>query len=146
MAPSSNGRHHDAIFLKTQGTVGPIHRRKSNLGCLNIDSRSAIGFTIMSANDVFKMIQAGRYPQIRLKCRSEGSKMFLSSDDIVSLHSQVSELQRAITHQERVLAELRRLGEPTALAEKFLARLQARLAERQQHLHSLTGAAANENT
>ena len=64
--------------------------------------------------------------------------MFLGTDDIVALHSQVSELQRAIVHQERVLAELQRLGEPTALAEKFLARLQAQLAERQQHLGSLT--------
>lgn len=71
--------------------------------------------------------------------------MFLSTDDIVSLHSQVSELQRAVIHQERVVAELQRLGEPTALAEKFLARLRARLAERQQHLDSMTSDAANEN-
>jgi hypothetical protein len=47
--------------------------------------------------------------------------MFLGTDDIVALHSQVSELHRAIVHQERVLAELQRLGEPSALAEKFLA-------------------------
>jgi len=71
--------------------------------------------------------------------------MFLDADDVISLHSQVSELHRAIVHQERVLVELQRLGEPTALAEKFLARLQARLAERQQHLDRLTHAAANEN-
>lgn len=71
--------------------------------------------------------------------------MLLSTDDIVALYSQVSELHRAIVHQERVLAELQRLGEPTALAEKFLARLQARLAERQAHLDSLTSDAANEN-
>ena len=71
--------------------------------------------------------------------------MFLSTDDIVDLHSQVSELHRAIVHQERVLAELQRLGEPTALAEKFLTRLQAQLTERQQHLDNLTNNAANEN-
>jgi hypothetical protein len=72
--------------------------------------------------------------------------MFLSTDDIVALHSQVSELHRAIVHQERVLVELQRLGEPTALAEKFLARLQNQLTDRQRHLHSLTNRAANENT
>ena len=71
--------------------------------------------------------------------------MFLSTDDIVALHSQVSELHRAIVHQERVLAELQRLDEPTALAEKFLARLRAQLAERKQDLDSLTNNAANEN-
>ncbi|MDB5550127.1 MAG: hypothetical protein JWL86_111 [Rhizobium sp.] len=71
--------------------------------------------------------------------------MFLSTDDIVALHSQVLELHRAILHQERILAELQRLGEPTALAEKFLARLQAQLTERQHHLDSLTNSTANEN-
>jgi uncharacterized coiled-coil protein SlyX len=71
--------------------------------------------------------------------------MFLGSDDVVSLHSQVSELQRAIAHQERVLAELQRLGEPTALAEKFLSKLRAQLTERQQHLNEVAMAAANEN-
>lgn len=74
-----------------------------------------------------------------------GFEMFLSTDDIVALHSQVSELHRAIVHQERVLAELQRLGEPTALAEKFLVRLQAQLAARQHCLDSLTNSAANEN-
>ena len=82
----------------------------------------------------------------KLKELGEGIfEMFLSTDDIVALHSQISELHRAIVHQERVLAELQRLGEPTALAEKFLARLQAQLAQRQQHLDSLTNNAANEN-
>ena len=71
--------------------------------------------------------------------------MFLSTDDIVALHSQVSELHRAIVHQERVVAELQRLGEPTALAEKFLARLQTQRAERQEHLDNLASSAANEN-
>lgn len=71
--------------------------------------------------------------------------MFLDADDVISLHSQISELHRAIVHQERVLVELQRLGEPTALAEKFLARLQAKLAERQAYLDSLTNSAANEN-
>jgi hypothetical protein len=71
--------------------------------------------------------------------------MFLSTDDIVAVHSQVSELYRAILHQKRVLAELQRLGEPTALAEKFLTRMQAQIAERQQHLDNLTNNAANEN-
>ena len=71
--------------------------------------------------------------------------MFLDADDIISLHSQISELRRAITQQERVLAELQRLGEPTALAAKFLARLQTRLSERQKHLDRLTDAEANEH-
>lgn len=71
--------------------------------------------------------------------------MFSGMDDVVSLHSQVSELQRAITHQERVLAELYRLGEPTALAEKFLTRLRDQLAERQEHLDTLVNVAANDD-
>lgn len=72
--------------------------------------------------------------------------MFLGADDIVSLHSQVAELQRAIAHQERVLGELRRLGEPTALAEKFLGRLRTQLFERREHLANLAQDAANENS
>jgi hypothetical protein len=68
--------------------------------------------------------------------------MFLGTDDLVALNSQVSELFRAIVHQQRVLAELQRLGEPTALAEKFLARLQTQLAERQVRLDRLTNDAA----
>jgi hypothetical protein len=42
----------------------------------------------------------------------ENEPMFLDADDVVALHSQISELQRAIVQQERVLAELQRLGEP----------------------------------
>jgi len=72
--------------------------------------------------------------------------MFLDANDVVSLHSQISELQRAIVQQERVVAELQRLGEPTALAAKFLARLQTRLSERQTHLDRMTDGEANENT
>ena len=71
--------------------------------------------------------------------------MYSSTDDVVALHSQVSELQRAIIHQERVLAELRRFGEPTALAEKFLTRLQTQLADRQRHLTNMISDVANEN-
>jgi hypothetical protein len=71
--------------------------------------------------------------------------MFLGTDDLVALHSQVSELGRAIAHQERVLAELRRLGEPTALAEKFLGRLRTKLAERQAQLDNVARDTANEN-
>lgn len=41
--------------------------------------------------------------------------MFLSTDDIVALHSQVSELHRAIVHQQRVLADTRRLPRFTRL-------------------------------
>jgi hypothetical protein len=51
-----------------------------------------------------------------------------------------------LLQKERVLAELQRLGEPTALGEKFLARLKAQLAERQHHLDSLTNSAANETS
>ncbi|UVC12447.1 hypothetical protein IHQ71_31110 (plasmid) [Rhizobium sp. TH2] len=72
--------------------------------------------------------------------------MFLDAGDIISLHSQISELQRAIGQQERVFAELQRLGEPTALAEKFLGRLRARLSERQQHLDRLTEAGGDDDT
>lgn len=42
--------------------------------------------------------------------------MFLITDDIVALHSLVSELYRAILHQKRVLAELQRLGAPASPA------------------------------
>jgi hypothetical protein len=73
-----------------------------------------------------------------------GRQMFLDADDIVSLHSQVSELQRAVVQQERVLTELQRLNEPTKLAEKFLARLRAQLVERQLHLDKMIEIAANE--
>ncbi|UVC12244.1 hypothetical protein IHQ71_28835 (plasmid) [Rhizobium sp. TH2] len=76
----------------------------------------------------------------------EAGPMFLDADDIISLHSQISELQRAITQQERFLAELQRLNEPTALAAKFLARSHTRLSERQKRLARLTDAAANEDT
>lgn len=71
--------------------------------------------------------------------------MPLNENDIVLAHSQVSELERAVAHQERVLAELMRLHEPTALAEKFLARLRAQLIERKQDLDDRTTAVANEN-
>lgn len=107
----------------------------------------ATGTFIVSVegSDVFKMSQANRYSERAFERACGGFEMFLSTDDIVSLHRQVSELHRAIVHQERVLAELHRLGEPTALAEKFLARLQTQRAERQAHLDDLTSNAANEN-
>ena len=82
-----------------------------------------------------------------LRCKfDENEPMFPDADDAVSLHSQISELQRAITQQERVFAELQRLGEPTVLTAKFLGRLQTRLSERQKHLARLTHAAADEDT
>lgn len=42
----------------------------------------------------------------------------------------VARLEATIQQQERVVAELRRLGEPTVLAEKFLAKLKDSLATR----------------
>lgn len=52
---------------------------------------------------------------------------------------------RTIAHEGRVLVELRRLGEPTALAEKFLGRLEAQFAEWQVHLDNLMRDAAHQN-
>lgn len=72
--------------------------------------------------------------------------MLLGNEDIVSLHSQVLELERKVAQQERVLSELQRLAEPTALAEKFLNRLRDQLLERRQRRDEISQAAANENS
>jgi hypothetical protein len=128
--------------LKQDAIPAPsLHRFAARL----LAVRQATSYGQIEGSDVLKMSQANHYPKCPLERPWKGFEMFLSTDDIVALHSQVSELHRAIVHQERVLAQLQRLGEPTALAEKFLARLQAQLAERQAHLDSLTNNAANEN-
>lgn len=58
-----------------------------------------------------------------------GGTMKFSIDD---RFASVSRLEASIAQQERVLAELKRLDEPTALAEKFLERLKEALESRRR--------------
>jgi hypothetical protein len=58
---------------------------------------------------------------------------FLDEQDMTSIDSGVGTIEHGIIHQEKVIAELRRLGEPTHLAEKFLSRLRDTLEARRRH-------------
>ena len=56
--------------------------------------------------------------------------MFLDKDDMTAVDSGIALMERGIRQQERIITELRRLGEPTQLAEKFLLRLRDTLETR----------------
>ena len=58
--------------------------------------------------------------------------MFLDNDDMTAVDSGIALMERGI-RQERIITELRRLGEPTQLAEKFLLRLRDTLETRRHY-------------
>jgi hypothetical protein len=59
--------------------------------------------------------------------------MFLDEDDMTAVDGGIALMERGIRQQERIIAELRRLGEPTQLAEKFLLRLRDTLETRRYY-------------
>ena len=59
--------------------------------------------------------------------------MFLDEDDMTAVDSGIALMERGIRQQERIITELRRLGEPTQLAEKFLLRLRDTLETRRHY-------------
>ena len=59
--------------------------------------------------------------------------MFLDKDDMTAVDSGIALMERGIRQQERIITELRRLGEPTQLAEKFLLRLRDTLETRRHY-------------
>lgn len=63
--------------------------------------------------------------------------MFLDDHDMTAVSSGITTAERGISHQEKVVAELRRLGEPTHLAEKFLIRLRDTLEMRKLYRDKL---------
>lgn len=67
-----------------------------------------------------------------LSCGLEkrGNMMFLDEDDMTEVDSGIAMMERGIRQQERIIAELRRRGEPTYLAERFLIRLRDTLETR----------------
>lgn len=70
--------------------------------------------------------------------------MFLDEDDLEAMNSGIARMERGITHQEKIVAQLMQLGEPTHLAEKFLARLRDTLEMRRQHRDRLVQAKSGE--
>jgi hypothetical protein len=63
--------------------------------------------------------------------------MFLDDQDMTAVTSGIATSERSIATQEKIVAELRRLGEPTHLAEKFLTRLRDTLEMRRQYRDKL---------
>ena len=63
--------------------------------------------------------------------------MFLDDQDMTAVNSGITTAERGISHQEKIVAELHRLGEPTYLAEKFLVRLRDTLEMRRQYRDKL---------
>jgi hypothetical protein len=59
--------------------------------------------------------------------------MFLDEDDMTAVDNGIALMERGIRQQERIISELRRLGEPTQLAEKFLLRLRDTLEARRHY-------------
>jgi hypothetical protein len=59
--------------------------------------------------------------------------MFLDEADMTAVDRGIALMERGIRQQERVICELRRLGEPTQLAEKFLLRLRDTLEMRRHY-------------
>jgi hypothetical protein len=63
--------------------------------------------------------------------------MFLDDQDMTAVNSGIATSERSIATQEKIVAELRRLGEPTHLAEKFLTRLRYTLEMRRHYRDKL---------
>lgn len=63
--------------------------------------------------------------------------MFLDDQDMTAVTSGIATGERGIATQEKILAELQRLGEPTHLAEKFLLRLRDTLETRKHYRDKL---------
>ncbi|UVC09508.1 hypothetical protein IHQ71_02465 [Rhizobium sp. TH2] len=63
--------------------------------------------------------------------------MFLDDQDMTAVNSGIATSERGIATQEKIVAELRRLGEPTHLAEKFLTRLRDTLEMRRHYRDKL---------
>lgn len=63
--------------------------------------------------------------------------MFLDDQDMTAVNGGIATSERGIAAQEKIVAELRRLGEPTHLAEKFLIRLRDTLEMRRQYRDKL---------
>lgn len=59
--------------------------------------------------------------------------MFLTEEDMTSVYARIASVESGIKQQEKIVAELRRLGEPTHLAEKFLRRLRDTLETRRHY-------------
>jgi hypothetical protein len=68
--------------------------------------------------------------------------MFLDDQDMTAVSSGIATSERGIATQEKIVAELRRLGEPTHLAEKFLARLRETLEMRKHYRDKLVASKA----
>lgn len=54
--------------------------------------------------------------------------MFATHDDLATAECHVLESQRKVTAQTQIIDELKRRNQPTALAERFLLRLEDGLA------------------
>ena len=63
--------------------------------------------------------------------------MFLDDQDMTAANSGIATSERSIATQEKIVAELQRLGEPTHLAEKFLTRLRGTLEMRRHYRDKL---------
>lgn len=63
--------------------------------------------------------------------------MFLDDKDMTAVNSGIRTAERGVSAQEKIVAELRRLGEPTHLAEKFLTRLRDTLEMRKHYRDKL---------
>ena len=63
--------------------------------------------------------------------------MFLDDQDLTAVSNGIATSERHIAAQEKILAELQRLGEPTHLAEKFLIRLRDTLEMRRHYRDKL---------
>ena len=63
--------------------------------------------------------------------------MFLDDNDMTAVISGIATSERSIAAQEKIVAKLRRLGEPTHLADKFLVRLRDTLEMRKHYRDKL---------
>jgi hypothetical protein len=64
--------------------------------------------------------------------------MFLDQDDMTEVDGGIAWMERGIRQQEKIIVELRRRGEPTQLAERFLLRLRDTLEARRHYRDRMT--------